>query len=88
MKSTFVIFLSAMSVTAFAQTRIQSTDSVGNVQYHKGSHVIQGNTIVKQDSIGNTQYHKQQFVIVGNRIYERSSTGAVQYHKGSAKVSK
>ena len=87
MKS-LVILLCLVSSSTFAETRIYKTDSIGNVQYHKGSHVVRGDTIVKQDSIGNTQYHKQQFVIVGNRIYERSSTGAVQYHKGSAKVSK
>lgn len=39
-------------------SRIRSTDSIGNTQYHKESYVVKHGKIYQTDSIGNIQYHK------------------------------
>lgn len=38
--------------------RYYITDSVGNIQYHKGGYQVVGNKIYQINSIGNIQYHK------------------------------
>jgi len=85
MKSSILI-LCLVSLNAMSETAIYTTDSVGNIQYHKDHIVIKDDgKIVTVNSAGNTQYHKQQYKVVDGKVKAVDSVGNTQYHKGSAK---
>ena len=67
---------------AAEETRIYQLDTIGNIQYHKPSAVIQENgRLIETNSVGNKQYHKQQYQIKDGRFYQTDSVGNIQYHK-------
>jgi len=78
-----VLALAAAMPSLAQETRVYQTDSLGNIQYHKPSYVIQSDgRVFEANSVGNPQYHKPSYVIQNNgRIIETGSVGNPQYHK-------
>ena len=47
------------------EQRIYQVDSIGSIQYHKPSWVVEpGGRVIETDSIGNKLYHRPQYRII------------------------
>lgn len=81
-------FLLVANVSA-EEVKIYQQDSIGNIQYHKQSAVIQNDgRIIETDSVGNKQYHRQQYQIKDGKVYQTDSVGNIQYHKPHGVIKK